>query len=159
MRTLAQQLDTYAAYHRNAANIATHLVGIPLIVLAVAVLLSRPAWSMGAMTLSPALMLVVAVLVYYFLLDVGLALMMTAMLALALWFGAWCAAQSTGMWLAIGAGAFVVGWVFQLVGHGFEGRKPAFLDDVMGLLIGPLFVVAELLSFAGLRKDLHRMDR
>ncbi|MCS6945240.1 MAG: DUF962 domain-containing protein, partial [Sutterellaceae bacterium] len=31
----------------------------------------------------------------------------------------------------------------QFVGHYFEGRKPAFLDDLLGLLIGPLFVVAE----------------
>ena len=48
--------------------------------------------------------------------------------------------------------------MFQLVGHGFEGRKPAFVDDIVGLLIGPLFVVAEVLSYAGLRKDLRRVE-
>ena len=40
---------------------------------------------------------------------------------------------------------FVVGWVFQFVGHAWEGRKPAFFDDLRGLLVGPLFVLAEAL--------------
>ena len=52
-------------------------------------------------------------------------------------------------WLIVGVGGFLVGWVIQFVGHYFEGRKPAFLDDVMGLAIGPLFVVAEVLFMLG----------
>ena len=46
-------------------------------------------------------------------------------------------------WLGWSLGCFVVGWVFQFVGHYWEGRKPAFVDDLRGLLIGPMFVVAE----------------
>ncbi|KAB0279091.1 Mpo1-like protein, partial [Klebsiella pneumoniae] len=42
MRTLSDHLSNYAAYHQDGRNIATHFVGIPAIVLAVAVLLSRP---------------------------------------------------------------------------------------------------------------------
>jgi uncharacterized membrane protein YGL010W len=52
-------------------------------------------------------------------------------------------------------GGFFIGWVFQFIGHYFEGRKPAFVDDLVGLLIGPLFVVAEVLFLLGLRKDLE----
>ena len=69
--------------------------------------------------------------------------------------GCWFAAMPTGMWLTWGIGMFVVGWVFQFVGHYFEGRKPAFVDDIMGLAIGPLFVVAEALFMLGLRKKLY----
>ena len=61
----------------------------------------------------------------------------------------------------IGIGLFVVGWVVQLIGHGFEGRKPAFLDDLVGLLIGPLFVVAEagfLLGMFGLFSLFQSLD-
>ena len=43
MKTLTDQLANYAAYHRDTRNILTHLFGIPMIVLAVAVLLSPPA--------------------------------------------------------------------------------------------------------------------
>ncbi|MNT74574.1 hypothetical protein D3C72_2134020 [compost metagenome] len=50
---------------------------------------------------------------------------------------------------------FVVGWVIQFVGHHYEGRKPAFVDDVTGLIIGPLFVVAELGFLLGLRKEVE----
>jgi uncharacterized membrane protein YGL010W len=40
------------------------------------------------------------------------------------------------------------------VGHYYEGRKPAFADDVVGLLVGPMFVVMEMLAMLGLFKGL-----
>lgn len=43
MKTLVDHLSQYANYHRDPRNIATHFVGIPMIVLAVTILLSRPA--------------------------------------------------------------------------------------------------------------------
>jgi uncharacterized membrane protein YGL010W len=49
----------------------------------------------------------------------------------------------------------VVGWFFQLLGHAvFEGRKPAFMDDLSHTLIGPMFVVAKLMVALGLRREL-----
>ena len=62
--------------------------------------------------------------------------------------------SDNGDTLLLGVGLFVVGWVFQFVGHYFEGKKPAFVDDLMGLVIGPLFVVAEILFLIGFFKDL-----
>lgn len=155
MKTLTEQLANYAHYHRDPRNIATHLVGVPLIVLAVVVLLSRPAIEMAGLPLSPAVVVSAAVLLYYLRLDLGFGAVMTALLALALWFGAWAAALPTGQWLALGVGGFVVGWVIQFVGHWWEGRKPAFVDDVIGLLVGPLFVVAEVAFLLGLRQPLR----
>ena len=80
---------------------------------------------------------------------------MVVLLGLCLWAGAGLAVASTALWLTAGIGLFVVGWVIQLVGHYYEGRKPAFVDDVMGLVIGPLFVVAELAFLLGLRKEVE----
>ena len=40
MRSAQQLLAQYAAYHRDRRNIATHFVGVPLIVFAVGVLLA-----------------------------------------------------------------------------------------------------------------------
>jgi uncharacterized membrane protein YGL010W len=37
----------------------------------------------------------------------------------------------------------------------YEHRKPAFVDDVIGLLIGPLFVLAEMLFGFGWRPALR----
>ena len=53
--------------------------------------------------------------------------------------------------LGSGIGLFVVGWLIQFIGHYYEGKKPAFVDDIMGLIIGPLFVVAEVVFALGLR--------
>jgi uncharacterized membrane protein YGL010W len=69
--------------------------------------------------------------------------------------GGFLAAQSTGLWLAGSLGLFGVGWVIQFIGHAFEGRKPAFVDDLVGLLVGPLFVMAEVAFALGLRHEVR----
>jgi uncharacterized membrane protein YGL010W len=155
MRTLDDHLSTYAAYHRDRRNIATHFAGIPMIVLAVATLLSRPVWLAAGVPLSPALAVSAGALLFYLALDLRYALVMAAVLAASLWGGSWIAAQSTSSWLIAGAGMFVAGWAIQFIGHAFEGRKPAFVDDLVGLLIGPLFLVAETGFALGLRAGLH----
>jgi uncharacterized membrane protein YGL010W len=158
MRTLTDQLSQYAAYHRDKRNIATHFIGIPLIVLAIAALLSRPAWPVlsGTFMLTPAYVLFALATLYYLWLDVPLGIAMGIVSALSAAFGHWAASQVTSIWLAIGIGLFVIGWVFQFIGHvRYEHRKPAFVDDIIGLLIGPLFILVELMFGLGLMRDLH----
>ncbi|MFM0648299.1 DUF962 domain-containing protein [Paraburkholderia bryophila] len=158
MRTLTQQLTQYAAYHRDRRNIATHFIGIPMIVVALAVLMSRPAFAVGALPfmVSPAWLLFGAATVYYLVLDVPLGVMMAVVSVVCVAFGQWIAAQSTLIWIATGVGLFVIGWVFQFIGHvAYEHRKPAFVDDVIGLMIGPLFVLAEALFGFGWRPALR----
>jgi len=33
-------------------------------------------------------------------------------------------------------GLFVVGWIFQFVGHAFEGKRPEFFKDLRFLFVG-----------------------
>ena len=47
---------------------------------------------------------------------------------------------------------FVVGWVFQFIGHAIEGNQPAFFRNPVYLLIGPLWIVRRALSVVGLSK-------
>ncbi len=155
MKSLADQLAQYAEYHRDRRNIVTHFIGIPMIVLAVQGLLSRPAWPLGALPLTPALLATLAASVYYLLLDRPLGLLMAALLAAGLAVAGPIAALPTGAWLWWSIGLFVVGWAIQFIGHIYEGCKPAFVDDVVGLAIGPLFVVAEAVFALGLRRELH----
>ncbi len=84
---------------------------------------------------------------FYLRLEVRLGVLMTVLLGLCIWAGQVLAQHSTLVWLASGIGMFVVGWAIQFVGHHYEGRKPAFVDDVTGLIVGPLFVVVELAFF------------
>ncbi|MDQ7914627.1 DUF962 domain-containing protein [Pseudomonas sp. 102515] len=157
MKTLEDHLSQYASYHRDPRNIASHFPGILLIVLAVAILLSRPTFTLVGWPLSPAVPLAGAVAVFYLRLDRPLGLLMGVLLGLALWLGAALAARTTGVWLGWGLGLFLVGWAIQFVGHHYEGRKPAFLDDIAGLAIGPLFIVAELVFLLGGRPALKRV--
>lgn len=156
MRTLTDQIANYAAYHRDRRNIATHFVGVPMIVVAVAILLSRPSFEIAGLALNPAWLVVAASVAFYLLLSVPYGLAMAALLGLALWAAHATAMLATGTWLALGIGLFVVGWAIQFLGHWYEGRKPAFVDDLVGLLIGPLFLVTETAFALGFSGELKR---
>ena len=58
--------------------------------------------------------------------------------------------------LGLAAALFAAGWALQFWGHRFEGMKPAFFDDARQLLIGPLFVCAEIFFFFGAKPRLKR---
>lgn len=155
MKSLTDQLANYAAYHRDRRNIATHFVGIPMIVVAVAILLARPAVDTGVLLLSPILPIAALTIGYYLALDLRYGLFMTFAIGIAVAIGRQVADLPTAAWLAWGIGLFVVGWIIQFIGHYYEGRKPAFVDDVVGLLIGPLFVAAEAGFLVGLRTEVR----
>ncbi len=156
MKNLVDHLSQYAAYHRDPRNIASHFIGIPMIVVAVTVLLSRPGGWLAGLWISPALFVALASAWFYLRLDTRFGVLMTALLGLCLWAGQALAVQATLVWLSAGLGLFVVGWAIQFLGHYYEGRKPAFVDDVTGLIVGPLFVVAEMAFLLGLRQDLNQ---
>lgn len=155
MKTLTDHLTQYAAYHQDHRNVATHFVGIPMIVLAVTILLSRPAWEIGGLPATPAVLLAILSSIFYLRLDLRFGLTMVAQLLVSLWISQWVAAQSTAVWLSWGLGLFIVGWIIQFIGHYWEGRKPAFVDDMVGLLVGPLFLTAEVAFALHLRQDLY----
>ena len=156
MRQATELLTQYAEYHRDRRNIATHLIGVPMIVFAVGVLLARPAFTLGGLALSPAWLVFAATAAWYLTrghLVVGAAVTAVVGVLIALAHGV--AYGSVASWLMWGLGTFIVGWVIQFVGHHYEGRKPAFMDDLAGLLIGPMFVTAEVLFALGLCQPLH----
>jgi uncharacterized membrane protein YGL010W len=82
----------YAASHQHPVNRFCHTVGIPLIV-------------------------------------VSLALVPVALFVPALWTPA--------------IGLFVVGWIFQFVGHAYEGKPPEFFHDWRFLLVGLRWWIAK----------------
>ena len=110
--TLAQ----YGDYHRDRRNVLTHLIGIPMIVVALITLLSRPDFAVAYLLLTPANLVVLAV-IFYIRLDIKLGLLVTVRLWLCLSLGHDIAIQHDLHGLSIGS--FVVGWVFQFIGHYF----------------------------------------
>ena len=43
--------------------------------------------------------------------------------------------------LVVSVVVFVAAWIGQFVGHLIEGRKPAFLEDLRSLLVGPAWLL------------------
>jgi len=157
MASIEQNLTQYAAYHRDRRNIATHFVGVPLIVFSVILALNTAAFTVGSVVIPVAVLVTAAAIVYYVALDKMLGITMAAILLLM------CAGASeitarTSTFGSLGwaAGIFAFGWALQFWGHHFEGMKPAFYDDVKQLLIGPLFVCAEVFFMLGAKADLRR---
>ena len=155
MRNAVDLLTHYAAFHRDRRNIASHFVGVPMIVLAVGVLLARPKLPLAGLDWTPAWVGFVPVALWY--LTRGqfvLGAVTSAATALLLIAGERIAGGSTLAWLAWGLSLLALGGLIQLVGHLYEGRKRALVDDFLALLVGPLFVTAEALFALGWNRQL-----
>ena len=155
VKKLEDQMAFYAAYHQDARNKATHFVGVPLIVLSLFIPLAWPSIDIGGVTITAAMVFVAVVLAYYFVLDVPLGLAMLAINALLIWAGERIAALGTGPGWAWFAVLFIGGWMLQLVGHVFEGRKPALADNLFQIFVAPIFLAAEVFFALGYKPRLH----
>jgi uncharacterized membrane protein YGL010W len=49
-------------------------------------------------------------------------------------------------------GLFIVGWIFQFIGHAIEGNQPAFFKNPMYLLVGPWWLARRAAAALGLLK-------
>ncbi len=157
MKTLADQMSVYAAYHRDATNKAIHFVFVPLIVWSGMGLLMLPgSWSLGTIAVTAALLVATAMLAYYLRLDLPLGVGMVFLFTL-LYVTAWQTRVAMGgqAWMLFAA-VFVGSWIAQLVGHSaFEHRKPALADNLFQVFVAPIFVLAEWAFALGLRRQLQ----
>jgi uncharacterized membrane protein YGL010W len=155
MKTLEDQMSFYAAYHQDGRNKATHFIGVPAIMLSLFIPLAWLRLEVGGVTLTAAMLFAAVVLVYYFLLDVPLALAMLAFTGLLFYVGDRIASQGAAFgwtWFAV---LFIGGWVLQLVGHAFEGRKPALVSNLFQIFVAPIFLCAEVFFALGYKPRLH----
>jgi uncharacterized membrane protein YGL010W len=155
LKTLEDQMSTYAAYHQDARNKATHFVGVPVIILSLFIPLAWIRIPLGDFALTGAMLFAGVVVAYYFVLDVPLALAMLATTALLVWAGDAIAQQGTAIGLAWFFILFVGGWALQLVGHAYEGRKPALVDNLFQIFVAPIFLAAEVFFALGYKPKLH----
>ncbi len=151
MKSLVERLASYAEYHRDKRNIATHFVGIPMILVGTQSALAR----FGIGPINAAVGATGLATRYYRELDPTFGSAMAAVLGATCAVGTAIAALPMPIWAATTAGLFVGGWALQFLGHALEGKRPAFLDDMRGLLDGPLFLVAEVAFALGLQPELR----
>ena len=151
-----EQMAMYASYHRDLRNRLTHFIGVPAIAFA---LLVPMAWGglveAGPYTISIATVFAGAVMAFWLLLDppfgIATALFYLPFLVIADWVAGMT--MTTG-WIIFGL-FFAGGWAFQLIGHAFEGRKPALVDNLVQIFIAPVFLMAEIWFALGFRRGLR----
>jgi uncharacterized membrane protein YGL010W len=150
MRTLDEFLTEYGKTHRNPVNQKIHFVCVPAIFISTLALgwllnlgllgVAGPAgYWVNASTVAGTLIL----LFFYLRLGLRPALWMVAWFAVSVACILAVEASPLPLW-AVAGGVWLAAWLVQLVGHNIEGAKPSFFDDLVFLLIGPLFVLDEL---------------
>src|SRR5262249_25371098 len=146
---------SYAAVHRSGRNKATHFVGIPVIVFSLLLLLALWRIEPAGRELSMALVVGIVAVLGWMALDLGIGLIMAAIMPPA-WYGAEAMAGALGPSSTVVAFAvlFIGGWALQFLGHHYEGKRPALIDNIFQGFIGPMFLVAEALVASGYRADL-----
>ncbi|MGH9804501.1 MAG: DUF962 domain-containing protein [Candidatus Acidiferrales bacterium] len=128
----------YEEHHRAEGNQWCHVVGIPMIVTGLLGLLSVELFRVSGLPVEAALLLVVGAGAAYLWLEPRLGGVMFVV-TVAVYLGARLLDWRVALAL------FVMGWIFQLVGHGvYEKRSPAFLRNLAHLLVGPLWVLHHL---------------
>ena len=156
MKTLEDQMSFYAAYHQDGRNKISHFVGVPMIILSLFIPLAWLRVDIGDVPVTAAMVFAGIVLAYYFVLDVPLALAMLVVNAALIWAGHQIAGLGTAQgwgWFGV---LFVGGWIIQLVGHVFEGRKPALADNLFQIFVAPIFLAAEVFFALGYKPGLHQ---
>ena len=155
-RYFSDQLAIYGRHHCDKRNCVAHWLGIPTIFFSVLLVLALWPVPIGSSEISVGSVLLIPAIMAWGALDVGIGCaMLTAIVPLAVaaeWVGR---NSSPTRALVLASSGFVSGWLFQIIGHVvFERRRPAFLDDLSQLLIGPMFLTAKVLVALGYRRDL-----
>jgi uncharacterized membrane protein YGL010W len=129
-------LDEYSTFHRALGNEICHFVGIPLIIAGAGTLFGAvPLAALGSaqLTLTEPVLLLVAS--FYVIEARGLGLV-TALIIVGL------AELGRRLPFSAGLALFLVGWAVQFIGHArFERTSPAFLRNLVHLLVGPAWLV------------------
>ena len=149
-------MSVYAAYHQDARNKATHFLGVPVIMLSLFIPLAWLRIDIAGFGITAAMLFAAVVLAYYFALDLALGLAMLVVTGVLVWLGQLIAAQGAlagWIWFAL---LFVGGWILQLVGHVFEGRRPALADNLFQIFVAPIFLAAEVFFALGWKPELKR---
>lgn len=158
MTSFIEQIKLYGTYHQKPMTRYTHFIGVPLIIFSLMVFfgflhLIIP----GVMDITLAGLGSLVVLGYYYYLNWRIALALTLIFIVLLWFADLVSQNgpnSTSLWVFLIT--FVLGWIFQLVGHFIEGKRPALMDNLWQALIAPMYLTAELFFLAGYMLDLQK---
>ena len=136
MQDIRAAFADYASHHQTKGNKWFHRFGIPLIVLSLFGILARvEIWQW----VTAGVVLIALSEILYFMLDWRLAAIMLVVSAVFYAIG-------FVIPFAVNVALFILGWIFQFIGHSvYEHKQPAFFRNVVHLLIGPLWILNDVI--------------
>jgi len=143
MKKVDTLLNEYSESHQNRINKKIHWVCVPAIMFSLLAIL----WSLPfPINISPlynwATVLIVLSVIYYFFLSWQLAIGMLFNWMFMILILQWMDGFTVPLW-QFAVAIFIVAWVGQFVGHHIEGKRPSFFKDIQFLLIGPVWLLAD----------------
>ena len=139
MRTIQEYFCEYEGHHCNKYNKMTHYVGIPLIILGLMGLLARIPYYFEVYAGYRIDFAIITTIAVYFLFYVRMHFLLSVFMLISLG-GLYVGSMYLSLYVLWGV--FVFGWILQLLGHViFEKEKPSFMDNLVHLLIGPLWIL------------------
>ena len=149
MKPLNQWLLEYGESHQNPTNKKIHNFAVPAIMFSILGLfwcIPKPGFFPEHFLFNWCTLFVLLTTVYYILLGIFVAVGMLLVSALMM-VGIYFIESAALPLLTICIALFIVAWVFQFIGHKIEGKKPSFFEDLLFLLIGPVWVAKGLFPF------------
>ena len=152
MRRIDELLDQYSSDHQNQTNQRIHMICVPAIVWSVTALLwtipVAGSWFEPGAFSALAMFLAWA---YYWRLSRKLAMGLFVCFLASVFLNRWIAeTYGISSLLGLAIAVFVVAWIGQFIGHKIEGHRPSFFNDLVFLLIGPLWTLRKLYQWAGI---------
>jgi uncharacterized membrane protein YGL010W len=148
MRTLNQWFDEYAVSHQNETNKTIHYICVPAIYFSIVGLLMSVPLSFLGLNLpifeNMAFVVLIFVLWFYFRISVSMAIKMIVFSIVCLILNYYIS-NMISLW-KFSLSVFVIAWIGQFYGHKIEGKKPSFLKDLQFLMIGPAWVIENLIT-------------
>ena len=140
MATVEALFADYASYHQTAGNKFFHRLGIPMIMLSLIGMLTQVTlFDVATVRMDAAMVLIAMASAYYFVVEWRLAIAMTAVSIVFYFVGA-----AIPFWINVAL--FVLGWIFQFIGHKvYEHKNPAFFRNFVHLLVGPLWILNDII--------------
>ncbi len=140
MRNLSQYFEDYEEAHRTRGNEICHFLGIPMILVTLLGLLSSLVIADSPVRLDAGLLLWAVGSVFYLVVGWRLGAPFSLVVLGGYFLGR--TIPTSMLWIF-----FVLGWVFQGVGHAvFEKKSPKFFRNLEHVLIGPIWIFARALG-------------
>ena len=153
MNKLVELMAFYQAYHTQKWNKFSHFFGVPLIIYSLLIPMAMVNFTVFGTTFNLAIGFILTMLIYYYSLHIVLATAMTLIFGGILYLALSTAILENSLIISIGA--FIGGWIIQLIGHVIEKRKPALTDNFFQIFVAPIFLVAEVFFMLGIFKKLE----